>query len=835
MTRKAPQLIPRPRPPNPNPKEDSSKLPSRTPISTPPVPAARTVPEVVLPRADKRTKITFYPDTLGESVKQACQRLREVGFERLCSDHRGPSCITPASSLPHPAARWLEYLRRHGAPVITSTAPWSKSRIDRALRRGCHKSALEHGEFLRQEMAEMIKSGHWLVLPARSVRDLPNLRLAPIGVVPQRDRRPRTIVDYSYYGTNDATQPLVPNSMQFGRALNRVLTVLEQADTRRGPLMMMKLDIADAFMRVPLQLASIPKLAALLPRYPGEPQLVAFPLVLPMGWVNSPAWFCAVSETLTDLANQSVASDSPHRLSELADSRPARIKRPGQQADMLAGAPKARTSGRLRPPVCYHDVYMDDIIGIHQGSRADRTRTRDQLLHTVDLVLRPLSNDDNPHRKEPTSTKKLQKGDAYWSTRKVILGWVVDTVQRTIELPPHRIQRLSALLDEFHPGQRTTSRRKWQQLLGELRSMALALPASRGLFSQLQATLDYPSDPSPHDRIRLTPETHDALRDFRFVAASLGERPTRWRECIPTEVCYTGAQDASAAGMGGIWLPANDSECPLLWRHRFPASTTDSVVSLDNPAGTLTNSDLELAAHVAAHDVLTSAYDVREKSVYALSDNSPTISWAQRGSVSTDSVRAYLLRLHALHQRQHRYLSQQSHIPGKDNVLADLLSRQWHLTDSDVLSLFNSRYPQKLPWRLCPLRPRMICAINSALSKQRCEPASLLNELQSSPPPLINGLPSVPPTTVLSTSPRKSPPYHGSSSLHRSTGPTHSLAPPVSDPSAIGQWRKPAVLWRRRTPAWDTQIPAVTQRAVFTKPSASSSPSGHVRMTLPLE
>jgi hypothetical protein len=56
-------------------------------------------------------------------------------------------------------------------------------------------------------------------------------------------------------------------------------------------------------------------------------------------------------------------------------------------------------------------------------------------------------------------------------------------MQRTIELPPRRLQRLTALLHDISPTQRTTSRRKWQQLLGELRSMAMALPASRGLFS----------------------------------------------------------------------------------------------------------------------------------------------------------------------------------------------------------------------------------------------------------------------------------------------------------------------------------------------------------------
>jgi hypothetical protein len=76
---------------------------------------------------------------------------------------------------------------------------------------------------------------------------------------------------------------------------------------------------------------------------------------------------------------------------------------------MLAGTPRIRTTGRLRPALRYHDVYMDDIIAAHQGSRADRRETRDQLLHTVDMVLRPLSEHDNPHRKEPTSVKKLKK------------------------------------------------------------------------------------------------------------------------------------------------------------------------------------------------------------------------------------------------------------------------------------------------------------------------------------------------------------------------------------------------------------------------------------------
>jgi hypothetical protein len=45
----------------------------------------------------------------------------------------------------------------------------------------------------------MIHKGNWIVLPARLVLHEPQLRLSPLGVVPQRDRRPRTISDYTFF------------------------------------------------------------------------------------------------------------------------------------------------------------------------------------------------------------------------------------------------------------------------------------------------------------------------------------------------------------------------------------------------------------------------------------------------------------------------------------------------------------------------------------------------------------------------------------------------------------------------------------------------------------
>ena len=73
----------------------------------------------------------------------------------------------------------------------------------------------------------------WLVLPYHVLRHLPNLRISPMGVVPQHERRPRPIVDYSFSGVNQDTIHLAPcEAMQFGRALERLNAQVVHSDPR---------------------------------------------------------------------------------------------------------------------------------------------------------------------------------------------------------------------------------------------------------------------------------------------------------------------------------------------------------------------------------------------------------------------------------------------------------------------------------------------------------------------------------------------------------------------------------------------------------------------------
>ena len=59
---------------------------------------------------------------------------------------------------------------------------------------------------------------------------------------------------------------------------------------------------------------------------------------------------------------------------------------------------------------------------------------------------------------------------------------------------------------------------KWHRLLGEIRSTAIALPGTRGLFSNMQEFLRHMYG----KRVALTRGVNQALSEFQWLAEDLG-------------------------------------------------------------------------------------------------------------------------------------------------------------------------------------------------------------------------------------------------------------------------------------------------------------------------
>ncbi len=815
-------------------------------------------------------------DELGKTIAHYVSMIESAGWPHFLRSLRGRRDlrITPHVWHHHPAAPLLSRLQHVGAPVIMRTKPWSSAVLNARVKRGSHQSCQEHLDFLREELLDFTQKGFWLVLPYSTVRTLQaqghllGLRVSPMGVVPQRNRRPRLIVDLTFYDINADTLSLAPKeAMQFGRTLERILYQIRHANPRFGPVYLSKVDLSDGFYRIQLNDSAIAKLAVALPRFPGEDHLLALPLVLPMGWIDSPPYFCAATETVADLANAwpPIVQPQPHPLETAAQTQPppddptfvpelasppapypVPTSRPPSLSLRPLPQPPAYPAGlvpstvppaptphgqlpplpaaRLPPPVLRPftkpvrstDVYVDDFILAIQGPPSARLDHLRRLLHSIDAVFRPIDNADSPLRKHVPSMKKMLAGDAHLSTRKIVLGWLLDTVTQTLELPPHRIDRLQQIFQSLH-GKTRVSAKMWHKVLGELRSMSIGIPGSRGLFSLLQEGLRH----TDHHRIRITPEMRDQLSDFEHLASTLHSRPTELAELVPDHPIALGPHDASGTGMGGAWLPATTHSHipPTIWRAPFPLHIQKRLVSFSNPHGDITNSDLELTGQLAHQDVLTQLVNCHGRTIMPMGDNIPMITWHHRASTTTTGPAAYLLRLNSIHQRHFRYVSKACYITGPANTMADDCSRLWQLSDSQLLAHFNLTYPQPQSWQLVQLRPVMLSSLISALQKQRPDLDCLLNEPPTKMPIGPSGKSLLAPSKALTPtstlSPRTST-FLFSKFSRRDFGEAHSL--PAGDLSSLSVFKTTYGPLPRKS-VWGpsgTRIPVMATTTPFT-------------------
>ena len=768
-------------------------------------------------------------EELGKCVARDAELVTQLGWEGFVKHHRPRGDLTDLRNVDHSAKHILRQYRDRGVPVRLSTGPWTAERLEAALARGAHPSCDKALEFLCEEFIDMVNKGQFVVLPAEVAKKLPGLRVSPMGVVPQVGRRDRMVADHTYSGVNPETQPIAPiESMQFGHALERLLREILLANPAHGPVKMIKVDLSDGFYRLHLVPSDAPKLGLAFPRIPGLPDLVAVPLVLTMGWKNSPPAFSAVTETIADICNRRIKRGEEPPAHPLDDEAEGVVPEPPETGptprpkvpSLEVPTDRDPCLPRKGGPLGVVDVFVDDFISLAQdaggGKKGGRRggsntrRVRRLLLHGIDDVFRPLDKGDSVHRREPVSLKKLRKGDCSWATVKEVLGWIINTVDMTLHLPPRRVERLGEILASLPPTQKRTSLKKWHKVLGELRSMSLAMPGARHMFSHMQQAISK----RVGGRVTLTRDVHRALDDFRWLFNDITSRPTRLAEIIPLAAAAEGHHDASGEGAGGVWYPGPHlvpregfQNKPVVWRLRWPQFIIDQLVTSENPDGTISNSDLELAGGLLHLEALAQCFDIRERTVLSKTDNLNALFWQRKGATSSDKVPPHLLRLFGIHQRYHRYVPRHDYLPGPSNPVADALSRDFFLSWNELLKSLSPVLPVKpTDCQIWTPSSRVTSSVISSLLKKRSSPESVLVEPKATTPRGTSGSssviswPSIPfsksPKTKLST--YKSSPFSYEKEKLR----------PKEIPSGLDRLKITYGGLRRRSSDWATQTRA---------------------------
>jgi hypothetical protein len=632
-------------------------------------------------------------------------------------------------ALDHPAAPLLLELATLGCSSAMGDT-WTIDLIEAAIQKGAHPSVLdpEAAAQLREETLEKVNQGYARLVFWDNIKHNPpaNLKISPIAAIPHKSRKWRMILDLSHGvainnkrhpSVNESTNPTIgPKEAmaELGNVLPRLIYAVATAPDVGGPILFSKIDIKDGYWRMVVPEDEEWHFAYVLPKsHPDEPLQLVVPSCLQMGWCDSPAFFCAASETARDvtqdLATTPVGSLPPHPLENW-------LLHPAEWPD-------ATLDEYAQKFVHLIEVYVDDFIQLAQTTDpAQLEHLARAILHGIHSVFPPPAVTGHAGE-DPVALKKLKQGDGLWTTRKELLGWIFDGARRCIELPPDKIERL---ISETHAMHRTgrVRRKDFEKLRGRLRHACIGIPAGKGLMGPIDGALR-----GNHSwiEIRRNPALKEALGDFGTIMRILGQRPTNCKELIVTLPGFLGYCDASKMGAGGVWQSGTLRLAPIVWRVEWPPDIRDRVVSFDNPGGTITNSDLEMGAMLIHYLVLEHVVSLKHVHVAAWCDNTPTVSWTNKLSSSRSRVASRLVRALAMriHVNEASPLISVS-IAGTDNKMADMASRTFSrhsaqqdtfdTSDSDFLHLFSATFPlQTDSWRVFRLSNKLISKVCSEL------------------------------------------------------------------------------------------------------------------------
>jgi hypothetical protein len=134
-------------------------------------------------------------------------------------------------------------------------------------------------------------------------------------------KRKSTDKDILQPSVNDTTARLAPDGpvKELGNVLPRILDFMYTVPAEEH-IHFAKIDLADGYWRMIVDPDEQWNFAYVLPSRPGEPTRLVIPSALQMGWNESPAYFCATTETARDVAQTWIETSTklpPHPMEPL--------------------------------------------------------------------------------------------------------------------------------------------------------------------------------------------------------------------------------------------------------------------------------------------------------------------------------------------------------------------------------------------------------------------------------------------------------------------------------------------------------------------------------------
>ena len=170
-----------------------------------------------------------------------------------------------------------------------------------------------------------------------------------------------------------------------------------------------------------------------------------------------------------------------------------------------------------------------------------------------------------------------------------------------------------------------------------------------------------------------------ALLDWRTLIKKVGATLTpvqRMVRDIPNQIIYT---DECKLGSSGVIKLGLENIPFWVWQYQWTMDIQQALLTEENPTGTLTINDLDLAGMVLCWMVLEYVWhNLVFKHVVLFYVNISAVAWAYRGSTHTSLPPGRLMRLLSIRQqsRQKSSLAPRQ-IAWKYNAMVDIPSRDF--------------------------------------------------------------------------------------------------------------------------------------------------------------
>ena len=311
---------------------------------------------------------------------------------------------------------------------------------------------------------------------------------------------------------NDSTNKLAPQHAMFelGNVIPRIIWAMARAPNTGVPILFSKIDLKDGYWRLVVDEEEALNFAYVLPsENKDDPIMLVVSNALQMGWSESPPFFCAGTETTRDIADKYRQESQRHSEKYWRDlvttyqEEDLFIKPHPNESTVMninwSTIPLKNKSQLLKEKLkgmededrklfYLLECYFDDFISLIQCTDKQKlTEMTRCMLHAIESVFPPPES-TNSVMGPPISPKKLEEEGA-WEVRKTILGWLLDGIDQTIQLPPEKCDKLIQLLKSKLKKDHSISVKDLESIQGKLQFAYIGIPLGKPLLGPVDQKL----------------------------------------------------------------------------------------------------------------------------------------------------------------------------------------------------------------------------------------------------------------------------------------------------------------------------------------------------------